>query len=71
MHNIGCNGRHITWSLTKLQECQKITSKFKMAVKNVAYFKAGVQFQGDLGEILAQGAKISPYIGLREKWESP
>ena len=28
----------------------------------------GVQFEGDLGEILALGAEISPYIGLREKW---
>ena len=32
---------------------------------------AGAQFEGDLGEILALGAKISPYTGLREKWESP
>ena len=32
---------------------------------------AGAQFEGDLGEILALGAEISPYIGLREKWESP
>ena len=32
---------------------------------------AGVQFEGDLGEILALGAEISPCIGLREKWESP
>ena len=32
--------------------------------------KAGAQFEGDLGEILALRAKISPYIGLREKWES-
>ena len=31
----------------------------------------GVQFEGDLGEIHALGAEISPYIGLREKWESP
>ena len=35
------------------------------------YAIAGAQFAGDLGEILALGAKISPYIGLREKWESP
>ena len=33
--------------------------------------KTGVQFEGDLGEIVALGAEISPYIGLREKWESP
>ena len=32
---------------------------------------AGAQFEGDLGEILALGAEISPYIDLREKWESP
>ena len=32
---------------------------------------AGAQFEGDLGEILALGAEISPYTGLREKWESP
>ena len=31
----------------------------------------GVQLEGDLGEILALGAKILPYIGLREKWVSP
>ena len=31
----------------------------------------GAQFEGDLGEILALGAEISPYFGLREKWESP
>ena len=31
----------------------------------------GAQFEGDLGEILALGAENSPYIGLREKWESP
>ena len=29
-----------------------------------------VQFEGDLGEILTLRAEISPYIGLREKWES-
>ena len=28
---------------------------------------SGVQFEGDLGEILVLGAKISPYFGLREK----
>ena len=33
--------------------------------------KAGAQFEGDLCEILALGAEISPYIGLKEKWESP
>ena len=38
--------------------------------------ESGAQFEGDLGEILAivilaLGAEISPYIGLREKWESP
>ena len=32
---------------------------------------SGAQFEGDLGEILTLGAEISPYIGLREKWESP
>ena len=32
---------------------------------------SGAQFEGDLGEILALGAEISPYIGLREKLESP
>ena len=32
---------------------------------------SGVQFEGDLGEIVALGAKILPYIGLEEKWESP
>ena len=34
-------------------------------------FYSGAQFEGDLGEILALWAEISPYIGLREKWESP
>ena len=33
--------------------------------------QSGAQFEGDLDEILALGAEISPYIGLREKWESP
>ena len=33
--------------------------------------KAGVQFEGDLGKILALGAEILPYIDLGEKWESP
>ena len=28
--------------------------------------KSGAQFEGDLGEILALGAEISLYIGLRE-----
>ena len=32
---------------------------------------AGAQFEGYLGGILALGAEISPYIGLREKRESP
>ena len=32
---------------------------------------SGAQFEGDLGEIFAIGAEISPYFGLREKWESP
>ena len=31
----------------------------------------GAQFEGNLGEIFALGAEISPYIGLREEWESP
>ena len=31
----------------------------------------GVQFEGDLGKILTLGAEILPYIGLREKWDSP
>ena len=31
---------------------------------------SGAQFEGDLGEILVLGADISPYIGLRKKWES-
>ena len=31
----------------------------------------GAQFESDFGEILALGAEILPYIGLREKWESP
>ena len=28
-------------------------------------------FEGDLGEILAIGPEILPFIGVREKWESP
>ena len=32
---------------------------------------SGAQFEDGLGEILTQGAEISPCIGLREKWESP
>ena len=38
---------------------------------NYDLIHAGAQFEGDLGEILALGAEISPFIGLREKWESP
>ena len=34
-------------------------------------FLTGAQFEGDLGEILALGAEISPYIVLRKKLESP
>ena len=34
-------------------------------------YNTGAQFEGDLGEILTLGAEISPFIGLREKWESP
>ena len=29
-----------------------------------------VQFEGDLGEILALRSEMLLYIGLREKWES-
>ena len=32
---------------------------------------SGAQFEGNLGKILALRAEISPYIGLREKWDSP
>ena len=38
---------------------------------NHSGYSSGAQFEGDLGEILALGAEILPYIGLREKWESP
>ena len=34
-----------------------------------SFFRA--QLEGDLGEILALGGEIWPYIGLREKLESP
>ena len=37
----------------------------------LSFVPSGAQFEGDLGEILALGAEILPYIGLREKWESP
>ena len=37
----------------------------------IEYMNAGAQFEGNLGKILALRAEISPYIGLREKWESP
>ena len=33
----------------------------------IATLDAGAQFEGNLGEILALGAEISPYTGLREK----
>ena len=39
--------------------------------RHLIEYMTGAQFEGDLGEILALGAEISPYIGLREKWESP
>ena len=47
------------------------TSQNWTVARNVTSPFAGAQFEGDLGEILALGAKISPYIGLREKLESP
>ena len=52
------------------------TKQRKILVEIVRYVflpwgPAGAQFEGDLGEILALGAEILPYIGLREKWESP
>ena len=34
-------------------------------------YNQGVKQEGDLGIIFALWAKISPHIGLREKWESP
>ena len=40
-------------------------------IVKVGFTGAGAQFEGDLGKILALGAEISPYIDLREKWESP
>ena len=46
-------------------------SIFSTKVCEKVQFLSGVQFEGDLGEIVALGAEISPYIGLREKWESP
>ena len=42
-----------------------------LIIPKAVTLQAGAQFEGDLREILALGAEISPYIGLREKWESP
>ena len=42
-----------------------------MCMEVYSIVHSGAQFEGDLGEILALGAEISPCIGLREKWESP
>ena len=42
-----------------------------LACSQFLVYVSGAQFEGDLGEILALGAEISPYVGLREKWESP
>ena len=44
--------------------------------KDWMFFYSGAQFEGDLGEILALGPEISPYIaycyiGLRKKWGLP
>ena len=44
---------------------------FKLLFKSIYMYHAGAQFEDYLGKILALGAKISPDIGLREKWESP
>ena len=35
----------------------------------IGYDYTGVQLEGHLGKILALGAEILPFIGLREKWE--
>ena len=53
----------------RLRSC--IVSTFDSKRKWQVGAKSGAQFEGDLGEIFALGAEISPYIGLREKWESP
>ena len=46
-------------------------SKYECFLVSGSQDIAGAQFEGDLGEVLALGAEISPCIGLREKWESP
>ena len=57
-----CEGISAIWSQTSL-------SQNGLFIR--LYYVAGVQLEGDLDEILALGAKILPFISLREKWESP
>ena len=40
---------------------------YSPGLRVASHIYAGAQFEGDLGEILALGAEISPYNGLREK----
>ena len=44
-----------------ISETQDINNSFLLKCK------AGAHFEGGLGKILALGAEILPYIGLREK----
>ena len=66
--------------LIKVSYCHQGSMVLKIKSKKQVNFtgnfistmhKTGAQFEGDLGEILALGAEILPYIDLREKWESP
>ena len=57
------------YQLVILQLCAY--NKYKCTMRLSSRMAAGAQFEGDLGEIFALGAEISPYISLREKWESP
>ena len=58
----------ITASDLKVGSCRQLIEIMKVVSIEG---QSGAQFEGNLGEILALGAEISPYIGLREKWESP
>ena len=49
---------------TRLEAVENTFELTKMFFVGLGYTLPGSQFEGDFGEIIALGAKISPYIGL-------
>ena len=61
-----------TWFLGNDLEISRVVQNDSQALLRIKFVvKSGAHFDGDFGEILALGAEISPYVGLREKCESP